>query len=98
MADENKGRTVKKIVVSVKEVDGCQVHSPGDQIVFDCPGGALVHVNGTICLGALTSLMPKVYALHNGARFWWADEDDAVVHACPDPATPVVFEIRREYE
>jgi uncharacterized repeat protein (TIGR04076 family) len=36
--------------------------------------------------------------LHNQARFWWAEEDDAVVHACPDPKTPVVFEVRREFE
>jgi len=97
MHAERKKRTIKRIVVSVKEVNGCEVHQPGDQVVFDCVGEACVRIRGTICLGALTSLMPKVYAFHNGARFRWTDEDDVVVHACPDPKTPVVFEVRREF-
>jgi uncharacterized repeat protein (TIGR04076 family) len=66
-------------------------------MVFECVNDACVNVQGTICLGALTSLMPKVYAFHNEARFRWAADDDAVVHACPDPKTPVVFEVRREF-
>ena len=78
-------------------MNGCSVHKPGDEVVFDCVGGP-VRLSGTICLGALASLMSKVYALHNGARFPWADEDDAVVHACPDPKTPTEFEVRREFE
>jgi uncharacterized repeat protein (TIGR04076 family) len=86
-----------KIIVSVLESHGCSVHQPGDQFVFDCVGDACVKVEGTICLGALTSLLPKVYAFHNGARFRWAEEDDAVIHACPDPKTPVIFEVRREF-
>lgn len=97
MSCDSKRRTVKRIVVSVKEVNGCRAHQPGDQVVFDCLGETRVELRGTICLGALTSLMPKVYAFHNAARFHWADEDDAVVHACPDPKTPVVFEVRREF-
>jgi len=86
-----------RIVVTVRESNGCRVHRPGDQIVFECVNDACVKVEGTICLGALASLVPKVYAFHNGARFRWAEEDDAVVHACPDPKTPVVFEVRREF-
>ena len=97
MSCDKKSRAVKRIIVSVKEVNGCHVHQPGDQVVFDCVGEACVKLRGTICLGALTSLLPKVYALHNGACFHWADEDDAVLHACPDPKTPVVFEVRREF-
>ena len=93
---ENEQSAPMRIVVSVRESNGCRVHRPGDRIVFECVDDACVNVQGTICLGALTSLMPKVYALHNGARFRWAEEDDAVVHACPDPKTPVVFEVRRE--
>ncbi|MBM4085740.1 MAG: TIGR04076 family protein [Planctomycetes bacterium] len=98
MNGKRKKATVKRIVVSVKEAHECKVHRPGDQIVFDCVGDASVRLSGTICLGALTSLMPKVYAFHNNARFRWAEEADAVVHACPDPKTPVVFEVRREFE
>ena len=89
---------IKRIRVTVKEVNGCPVHKPGDEVIFDCVGRISVSLSGTICLGALTSLMPKVYAFHNNARFHWADEDDAVVHACPDPKTPVVFEVRREFD
>lgn len=98
MNGEKRKKQMKRIVVSVKEVNGCEVHQPGDRIVFECVGESSVKLTGTICLGALTSLMPKVYAFHNRARFRWADEDDAVVHACPDPKTPVVFEVRREFE
>ena len=91
------GRIVR-ISVTVKEAHrGCKVHHAGDTMTFECVGSTCVKPEGTICLGALTSLMPKVYAFHNNARFHWADADDVVVHACPDPATPVVFEVRREY-
>ena len=86
-----------RIVVTVKESHGCRVHQPGERFVFECDAGPCVSTQGTICLGALTSLLPKVYAFHNGARFRWAEEEDAVVHACPDPKTPVVFEVRREF-
>ena len=94
---ERKQAAVTRIVVTVKESHGCRVHQPGEQVVFECDSGPCVSVQGTICLGALTSLLPKVYAFHNGARFSWAEEDDAVTHACPDPKTPVVFEVRREF-
>ena len=91
-------KKIKRIRIAVKEANGCPVHRPGDEVVFECVGDPSVRISGTICLGALTSLMPKVYAFHNNARFRWADEDDVVVHACPDPKTPVVFEVRREYD
>ncbi len=97
-SSSEEGAALTRIVVTVKESHGCRVHQPGDQVVFACDRGPCVSVQGRICLGALTSLLPKVYALHNGARFTWAEEDDAVTHACPDPKTPVVFEVRREFE
>ncbi len=87
-----------RIRVVVKEVNGCSVHEPGDEVVFDCVNPTQVKLSGMICMGALTSLMPKVYAFHNNARFHFAKEDDVVIHACPDPKTPVVFEVRREFE
>jgi len=95
---EKQESVVARVVITVKESHGCRVHQPGDQVAFESGAGACVSVHGRICLGALTSLMPKVYALHNGARFSWAEEEDAVTHACPDPKTPVVFEVRREFE
>ena len=99
MSTSGEGRrpAPMRIIVAVRESNGCRVHQSRDQIVFECVNDACVNVQGTICLGALTSLMPKVYAFHNEARFRWAADDDAVVHACPDPKTPVVFEVRREF-
>jgi uncharacterized repeat protein (TIGR04076 family) len=49
-----------------------------------------------ICMSALYSFMPKVFALHYGADFpWLKDNKDVSTHACPDANNPVVFEIRR---
>ncbi len=99
MEQSSRGQqaALKQIVVTVVESHGCRVHRPGDRFVFECEPGPCVNVQGRMCLGALTSLLPKVYAFRNGARFTWAEEDDAVTHACPDPKTPVVFEVRREF-
>jgi uncharacterized repeat protein (TIGR04076 family) len=83
-----------KIMVRVLSVDGhCQFgHEPGDQIVFDGE-----RVNGRVCLHALYSFLPKVFAMRYGASFPWIDEEhrDVSTHACPDAHNPVVFEVRR---
>ena len=91
-------KTPSRIRVVVTEVNGCPVHKVGDEAVFECVNPTQLKLGGTICAGALTSLMPNVYAFHHGARFHWADEDDSVVHACPDPKFPTVFEVRREFD
>ena len=87
-----------RIRVVVKESNGCPVHNVGDEMVFECVDRTCVEPKGRICMGALTSLMPKVYGFHNDARFHWAQEDDVVTHACPDPNLQVVFEVRREFD
>lgn len=83
-----------KIVVEVLSVGGtCGFgHKVGDQIVFDGET-----IDGRICLSALYSFLPKVYAMRYGANFPWLDAEhkDAATHACPDAQNPVVFEIRR---
>jgi len=83
-----------KIVVRVLSVEGhCEFgHQPGDQVVFDGE-----RINGRICLHALYSFLPKVFAMRYGATFPWLDEEhqDVSTHACPDAYNPVVFEIRR---
>lgn len=65
-------------------------HNEGDVVLFDgeC-------VQGRICMSALFSFIPKVYAMRFGAKFPWLENPDVMTHACPDAANPVVFEILR---
>jgi len=65
-------------------------HRVGDEVVFD--GDT---VQGRVCISALYSFLPKVFAMRYGARFPWLDDPDVATHACPDAWNPVVFEIRR---
>ena len=81
-----------RIVVRVlSAADDCSFgHEPGDQVVFDGET-----ISGRICLHALYSFLPKVFAMRYGAEFPWLDDRDTAMHACPDARNPVVFEIRR---
>ena len=46
-------------------------------------------IQGRICLSALYSFIPKVYAMRYGATFPWLKENkDVANHACPDAAQP----------
>jgi len=67
-------------------------HQQGDEIVFD--GETM---QGRICLHALYSMLPKVFAMRYGAQFPWleGEHSHASTHACPDAQNPVVFEVRR---
>jgi len=65
-------------------------HKVGDKIVFDGRS-----VKGDICYSALTTLLPKVFAMRYDASFPWAKDRDRVFNACPDGENPVTFEIRR---
>ncbi|MBD3180533.1 MAG: TIGR04076 family protein [Candidatus Latescibacteria bacterium] len=65
-------------------------HRIGDRIVFDGK-----NVEGPVCLHALYSFLPKVFAMRYGAEFPWLEDPDAATHACPDPKNPVIFQIRR---
>ena len=65
-------------------------HKEGDVVMFDGE-----RVNGRICMSALFSFIPKVYAMRFGAKFSWLKDPDVMTHACPDAANPDVFEIRR---
>lgn len=81
-----------RIVARVKEVKGhCAFgHQVGDEVVFDGET-----VQGRVCLSALYSFLPKVYAMRYGATFPWLKDPDVATHACPDAYNPVVFEIVR---
>ena len=86
-----------KIIATVLAVNGtCSFdHKVGDQIIFDGET-----INGRICLSALYSFLPKVFAMRYGADFPWLDADhkDVSTHACPDAQNQVIFEIKRVRE
>jgi len=65
-------------------------HKVGDRIVFDGRS-----IKGDICYSALTTLLPKVFAMRYDATFPWAQDKNVILSACPDAENPVVFEIRR---
>jgi uncharacterized repeat protein (TIGR04076 family) len=65
-------------------------HQIGDEVIFDGQT-----VEGKVCIHALYSFLPKVFAMRYGAEFPWLEERDRATHACPDAWNPVVFEIRR---
>ena len=81
-----------RIIVKVISVQGtCEFgHQIGDEVVFDGQT-----IQGRVCLHALYSMLPKVFALRYGAEFPWLKDKDVATHACPDAYNPVVFEIRR---
>ena len=75
----------------IKQEGHCAAcHRVGDEVVFDGQT-----VQGKVCIHALYSFLPKVFALRYGADFPWAEDRDVATHACPDAWNPVVFEIRR---
>ncbi len=88
-----KVKEVRAEVVSVKGT--CELkHKAGDAVRFTDGG-----VEGRVCIHALYSMMPKVFAMMFNADFPWAkDHPDTLTHPCPDAANPVVFELTRIYE
>ncbi len=90
-----KTRTVKEVKAKVVSVKGtCDLgHKPGDVVRF-----TQTCVDGKICVHALYSMMPKVFAMMFNGHFPWAQDPDVLSHPCPDAANPVVFELTRIYE
>lgn len=84
---------VEEVRAKVVSVTGtCELkHRVGDVVVFTDKG-----VEGRICIHALYSMMPKVFAMMFNADFPWAkDHPDTLTHPCPDAVNPVVFELTR---
>jgi uncharacterized repeat protein (TIGR04076 family) len=81
-----------KIIARVIKQEGHCVagHKVGDKIIFEGQT-----IQGKVCIHALYSFLPKVFALRYGANFPWVDDLDVATHACPDAGNPVVFEIER---
>jgi uncharacterized repeat protein (TIGR04076 family) len=85
----------KKIIAvtaTVKSVKGtCGLgHKVGDVVKFTENG-----VEGKICIHALYSMLPAVFAMMYEARFPWLEDPDKKTHPCTDATNPVVFEIQR---
>jgi uncharacterized repeat protein (TIGR04076 family) len=71
-------------------------HGVGDEVVFDWDKNEII---GHVCLHALYSMLPKIYALAHGADVMYARDEAGnrvARHACPDGANPVIFELSRE--
>jgi len=83
----------KKITIKIVSKKGkCTLnHEIGDEIIISEKG-----INGDICIHALYSMLPKVFAFMYGADFPWLKDKNSAKHACPDPVNSVVFEIVRE--
>ena len=83
---------VKVTVISQK--GRCSAgHVVGDEIVFDWNTHT---IDGRICLHALYSMMPKIYALAHGGNVAFATNEvgeKVARHACPDGYNPVIFEL-----
>jgi uncharacterized repeat protein (TIGR04076 family) len=48
-----------------------------------------------LCSWAFYSLFPCAQVLRFGGSFPWEKDRNKAIVACPDPANPVVFELRR---
>ena len=94
MSNEEKcvGKELRKVTARVISQEGfCAIgHKVGDVIEFDHFG-----VTGDICVNALFTMLPVVYAMMHNAHFPWAEDQCKELHACPDPKNPVVFELDR---
>ena len=75
----------------ISQEGNCEIgHKVGDIVTFKESG-----IQGSICIHALYSVLPKVFAMMYEARFPWLENPDVSTHACPDAYNPVVFEITR---
>ena len=85
-------KKIKAVIAEVISQKGsCALnHKVGDRVTFTESG-----VEGKICIHALYSMMPGVFAMMYEADFSWLKDPDKKTHACPDAFNPVVFEIRR---
>jgi len=92
---EYKNENIMANIVTAKvisQMGSCdRGHKVGDEIVFSEDG-----VKGKICIHALYSFLPKVFAMMYDSRFPWLDDPDVSSSSCPDANNPVVFEISRK--
>ena len=87
MQEEISGVQLK--VISQKGTCGLG-HGVGDTCTFTETG-----LDGKLCIHAMYSVLPKVFAMMYEAKFPWLEDADVATHACPDASNPVVFEVKR---
>jgi uncharacterized repeat protein (TIGR04076 family) len=75
-------------VISQKGTCAAQ-HKTGDEFII----GQKTPPN--LCSWAFYSLFPFAQVLQFGGSFPWEQDRNKTTVACPDPANPVVFELRR---
>lgn len=68
-------------------------HKVGDEISLNFERN---EIKGKVCLHALYSVLPKVFAMAYGAEFPWLEDKDVSTHACPDAYNPVVYQVIRK--
>lgn len=77
----------------IKQEGHCVVgHEVGDEVFISFEKN---EIQGKICLHALYSILPKVFAMAYGAEFPWLEDPDVSTHACPDAWNPLIYEVRR---
>ena len=77
----------------LKQEGSCAAgHVVGDEVLISFEKN---EIQGMVCLHALYSILPKVYAMAYGAEFPWLEDPDVSTHACPDAWNPLVYEVRR---
>ncbi len=78
----------------IKQEGNCAAgHNVGDEIIISFENN---EIKGKICLHALYSVFPKVFAMAYGAEFPWLEDADVSTHACPDAWNPLVYEVKRK--
>ncbi len=75
-------------VISQKGTCAAQ-HKAGDEFVIG------QQTPPKLCSWAFYSLFPFATVLQFGGSFPWEQDRNKTTVACPDPANPVVFELRR---
>lgn len=85
-----------KVKATVIQQDGnCAAGNKiGDEIIFDWETH---EIEGRLCLHAMYSALPKIYALAHGANVAYATAEDGskvARHACPDGYNPLILELK----
>jgi uncharacterized repeat protein (TIGR04076 family) len=82
---------MSNVIAKVISLEGtCEAgHRIGDEFIIGqkTPPG--------ICSWAFYTLFPFAEVLQFGGSFPWEKDPNKTTVACPDPANPVVFELRR---
>jgi len=74
----------------ISQQGNCEAgHKVGDKFVIG------QHTPCGMCSWAFCSAFPFAEVLQFGASFPWEKDTGTSIVACPDPANPVVFELKR---